>query len=76
MEAQTSESSVICVPGASPWRAASPAYLDDLTQIGAGRARTFHQDLPSRTFNHGTRAVSYCAPSHVRSHIDFMLTIS
>jgi len=31
--AQASESSVISVPGASPRRAASPAYLDDLTQI-------------------------------------------
>ena len=27
--------------GASPRRSTSPAYLDDLTQIGAGRVRTF-----------------------------------
>ena len=29
------------VSGASPRRSTSPAYLDDLTQIGAGRVRTF-----------------------------------
>jgi hypothetical protein len=33
VETEASESAVTSVPGASPRRAASPAYLDDLTQI-------------------------------------------
>jgi len=39
------------VPGASPWRAASPAYHRDLPQIVRDGCAP-SQGLPSRTFNH------------------------
>src|SRR5215469_6985808 len=49
----------------------SPAYLDDLTQIGTGRA----QDSPSRVSTAGRERCTNAPPSPVRSHIDFRLTI-